>query len=104
MTVFAKWWGSRSAWFGSDWPDGEMTRLHVWLDGGMTVGMRGAGVSCVGHGGMLGMFILGGAGADVILGGGYEFGTLGGGGAVGASTLGGGAGRPDQRVIGGVFS
>ena len=70
MTVFAKWWGSRSAWFGSDWPDGAMTRLHVWLDGGMTVGMRRAGVICVGHGGMLGIFILRGAGADVILGGG----------------------------------
>ena len=68
----------------------------------MTVGMRGAGVSCVGHGGMLGMFILGGAGADGILGGEEPVGTLGGGGAVGASTLGSGAGKPDQRVIGGV--
>ena len=46
-----------------------MTRLHVWLYGGMTVWMRGADVSCVGHSGMLGIFILGGAGAGGILGG-----------------------------------
>ena len=102
MTVFSKWWGSRSVWFGSDLPDGAMTWLHVWLDGVMKVGMRRAGVSCVGHGGMLGIFILGGAGADGILGGGEAVGTLGGGGAVGASTLGGGAGIPYHRVIGGV--
>ena len=57
----------------------------------MTVGMRGAGASCVGYGGMLGTFILGGAGAYGILGGGEEVGTLG-----------GGAGKPDQRVIGGM--
>ena len=101
MTVFAKWWGSRSVWRGLYRPDGAMRRLHVWLDGGMTVGMRGAGVSCVGHSGMLGIFILGGAGADGILGGGEVFGTLGGGGSVGTGTLGIRAGRPDQRVIGG---
>ena len=53
-----------------------MTWLHFWLDGGMTVEMRGAGASCVGHGGMLGIFILGGAGAYVILGGGEAVGTL----------------------------
>ena len=64
--------------------------------------MRGAGVSCVGHGGMLGIFILRGAGTDGILGDGEAVGTLGGGGAVGASILRGGAVRPDQRVIGGV--
>ena len=62
MTVFAKWQESRSVWCGSDWPKGAMTRLHVWLDGGMTVGMRGAGASCVGHGEMLGVFIIGDAG------------------------------------------
>ena len=95
MTVFSKW-------FGSDFPYGAMTRLHVWLDGGMTVGMHGAGVSYVGHSGILGIFILGGAGGDGILGGGEAVGTLGGGGAVGASILRGGAVRPDQRVIGGV--
>ena len=71
-----------------------MKRLHVWLDGGMTVGMCGAGASCVGHGGMLGIFILGGAGAYGILGGGEEVGTLGGGGAVGSGTLESGSGRP----------
>ena len=100
--MFAKWQESRSAWCGSDWPKGAMTRLHVWLDGGMTVGMRGAGDSCVGHGEMLGVFILGDAGESDILGGGEEVGTLGGGGAVGSDTLGGGAGRPEQWVIGGV--
>ena len=56
-----------------------MKRLHVWLDGGMTVGMRGAGDSCVGRGGMPGIFILGGAGAYGILGGGEKVGTIGGG-------------------------
>ena len=66
------------------------------------MGIRGAGVSCVGHGVMLGVFILGSTGADDLLGGGEAVGTLVGGGAVGASTLGGGAGRPDQRVIGGM--
>ena len=102
MTVFAKWWGSRSVWCGSDSPDGLMTKFHVWLDGGIMVGMHGACVSCVGHSGMLGIFILGGAGADGIIGGGEAVVTLGGGGAVGTITLGGGAGSPDQRVIGGV--
>ena len=102
MTVFAKWWVIRSEWCGSDWSDGVMTRLHVWLDGGVTVGMRGASISCVGHGGMLGIFILGCAGADGSLGGGEAVGNLGGEGAVGAGTLGGRAVRPDQRVIGGV--
>ena len=43
ITVFEKWWGSRSMWCGSGWLDGVMTSLHVWLDGGMTVGMRGDG-------------------------------------------------------------
>ena len=79
-----------------------MTSLHVWLYGGMTVGMRGAGVICVGHGGMLGIFILGGAGADGIFGGGEAVGTLGGEGVLFTGTLGGRSGRTDQRVIGGV--
>ena len=79
-----------------------MTRLHVWLDGGMTVGLRGAGASCVSQGGMLGILILGGAGTYVVCGGGEEVGTLGGGGKLGSSTLRGGPGKPDQRVIGGV--
>ena len=57
-----------------------MKRLQVWLDGGMTVGMRGAGDSCVVHDGMLGIFILIGEEAYGILGGGEEVGTLGGGG------------------------
>ena len=52
-----------------------MTRLHVYLDGGMTVGMRGAGASSVGHGGMLGILILGGAGSYGILGGGEAVGA-----------------------------
>ena len=60
-----------------------MTRLHVWLDRGVTEGMRGGGASCVGHGGMLGIFTLGGAGEYGILGGGGEVGTLRSGGAVG---------------------
>ena len=68
----------------------------------MKVGMYGSGISCVGHNGMLGIFILGCAGADGILGGGEAVSTLRGGGAVGAGTLGGISGRPDQRVIGGV--
>ena len=76
MTVFAKWWGSRSAWCGSLLLDVVMTRLHVWLDGGMMVGMRGAGVSCVGHGGMLGIFLLGVAGIDGIFVGREAVGTL----------------------------
>ena len=79
-----------------------MTRLHVWLDGGMTAGMRGAGAICVGHGGMLGIFILGGTGVYGILGGGEAFGTLVGGGELGAGTLEGRLGRPYQRVIVGV--
>ena len=88
-----------------------MTRFHVWLYGGVTVGMRGSGASCVGHGGMLGIFILWGDGAYGILGGGEAVFTRGSGGAVGnliggrsvgTFTLGGRAGRPDQRVIGGM--
>ena len=47
-----------------------MTRLHLWLDGGVTVGMCRVGASCVGHGEILGIFTLGGAGAYGILGGG----------------------------------
>ena len=57
-----------------------MTMLHVWLDGGTTVGMRRAGVSCVGHGGVLRIFDLRGAGIDGIFGGGEAVGTLRGGG------------------------
>ena len=102
MNVFAKWYGRRYAWCGSDCPKGAIKRLHGWLDGSMMVGVRGAGVSCVGHGGMLGIFILRGAGAYGILGSGEEFGTLGGGGVVGSNTLIGGAGKSDQQVIGGV--
>ena len=73
--------------------------------------MRGVGASCVGHGGMLVIFTLGGAGADGILGGGGAVGTLGsggtvgtleGGGVLGTGTLRGSAGRPYQRVIGGM--
>ena len=79
-----------------------MTRLHVWLDGGMTVGMCGSGDSCLGHGGMLGIFILRGVGAYGILGGRESVGTLGGGGTVGTGNLGGRAGRPCQQVIGGM--
>ena len=88
-----------------------MTRLHVWLDGGVAVGMRGGEACGVGHSGMLGIFTLGGVGAYGILGGGGavgtlrsggEVGTLGSGGVVGNGTLGGGAGRPVQRVIGGM--
>ena len=79
-----------------------MARLHVWLDGGMTVGMRRAGGSCVGHSGMLWVFILGGAGAYGILGGREAVGTLGGGRVVGTGTFGGRAGISDQRVISGV--
>ena len=76
-----------------------MARLHVWLDEGMTVGMHEVGDSCVGHGGMPGIFILGGAGAYVIVGGGEAVRTLGGGGAVGTGTLGGRSGRPEQQFI-----
>ena len=75
-----------------------MTRLHVWLDGGVTVGMRRGGACGVGHGGMLGIFTLGGAGAYGILGGGGAVGTLGSGGSVGTGTLGGGSGRPEKTV------
>ena len=64
------------------------------------MGMCRVGASCLGHGEMLGIFTLGGAGADGIFGGGEAVGTLGGGGEVGASNLGGGTGRPDQRFIG----
>ena len=53
----------------------------------MTVGMCGSGDSCLGHGGMLGVFILGGVGAYGTLGGGDAVGTLGSGGAVGNGTL-----------------
>ena len=102
MTVFAKWWGSRSTWCGLGWLDGVMTRFHVWLDGGMTVGMLGADVRCAGHGGMLGNCVFGGAGVDGLFGGGEAVGTLRGGGEVGISTLGGRAEIPDQRVIAGV--
>ena len=79
-----------------------MNRLHVWLDGGMTVGMRGSGSSFVGHGGMLEIFIRGGAGAYGILRGGEAVDNLGGGGTVGTVTVGGRSGRPDQRVLGGM--
>ena len=88
-----------------------MTILHVWLYGGVTAGMSGVGAICVGHSGMLGFFNLGGAGSYGILGGGGAVGTLGvgvavvtlgGGGSVGTGTLRGRAGRPDQRVIGGM--
>ena len=79
-----------------------MTRLHVWLDGRVTAGMHGVGASCMGHGGMLGIFTLGGAGSNGILGGGGAVGTLRGGVAVGTGTFGGRARGPDQRVIGGM--
>ena len=81
---------------------GAMTRLHVWPDGGVIVGICRGGACGVGHGGMLGIFTLGGAGAYGILGGEGAVGNLGNGGVVGTGTLGGGAGRPDQRVIGGM--
>ena len=68
----------------------------------MKVGMRGDGASCVGHGEVLGVFILGGAGTYVILGVREAVGTLEGGGEVGSGTLGGRAGRPDQWVIDGM--
>ena len=67
------------------------------------MGMHGASVSCVGHSGMLGIFVLGGAGTDGIFGGGEAVGTLGGGGAVCTGTLAGRAGRPDQWVSDGVI-
>ena len=89
-------------WCGSGWLDGVMTSLHVWLDGGMTVGMRGDDFSCVGHGGMLGIFILGGEETDGIFGGWEAVGTIRGGGAVGTKKIRGRSGRPYQRVIGGV--
>ena len=79
-----------------------MKRLNVCLDVVMTLGICMAGSSCLGHGGMLFIYILGGAGAYGILGGGEEFGTLGGGGAVVSGTLGGRSGRPDKWVIGGM--
>ena len=68
----------------------------------MTVGMRGAGASYVGHGGMMGVFILRGAGAYGILIDREAVGTLGGEGAVCTGNLGGISGRPDQRIIGGM--
>ena len=69
-------------------------RLHVWLGGGVTVGMCGGGVCCVGrvHGGSVGIRTLGGGGASCTLGGGGAVGTLGS----------GGAGRPDRRVMAGI--
>ena len=90
-------------WYGIVCPEGAVTRLHVWLDGGVTVGMRRGGACGVGHSGILGIFTLGGAGAYGILGGGGAVGTLGSGRSVGTGPLGGGAGRLDQRVIGGMF-
>ena len=82
-----------------------MKRLHVWLDGGVTVGMRGGGSCGVGRciGGMMGICTLGGVGEYGTLGGGGAVSTLGSGGAVGTGALGGGAGIPYQRVIGGMF-
>ena len=111
MTVLAKWLVRMSMWYGSFWTEWAMTRLQVWLDRGVTVGIRRGGACGVGHGGILGIFTLGGAGAYGILGGGGvvdtlgsegAVGNLGRGGVVGTGTLGGGAGRPDQRVIGGM--
>ena len=78
-------------------------RLHVWLEGGVTVGMCGGGVCGVGRGqgGKVGICTLGGGGAICTLGGWEAVGTLGSGGAVG--TLGsGGEGRPDRRVMAGI--
>ena len=71
---------------------GAMTSLHALLDGGVTAGMRRVGASCVGHGGMLGIFTLGGVGADGIFGGGVAVGTLKSGGAVGTLRGGGAVG------------
>ena len=79
-----------------------MTRLHVWFDRGMTVGMRRADVRCTGHGGMLGICVFRGAVSDDVFGGGEAGGTLRCGVAVGTVTLIGRAERPDQLVIGGV--
>ena len=81
-----------------------MVRLHVWMEGGVTSGMCGGGVCCVGHGhgGNVGISTLGGGGANCTLGGGGAVGTFGSGGAVG--TLGsGGAGSPDRWVMAGIF-
>ena len=100
-------------WYGSVWPEGAITRLNVCLDGSVPVGMRRGGACGVGRciRGMMGICILGGVGAYGTLGGGGavgtlgsggEFGTLGSGGSLGTGTLGGGAGRPDQRFIGGM--
>ena len=70
--------------------DEEVACLVGWGHDGRDA--RGWG-SCVGHGGMLAIFILGDREA---------IGTLRSGGAVGTVTLGGRAWRPDQRVIGGI--
>ena len=69
-------------------------RLHVWLEGGVTVGMCGGGACGVSRviGGMIGICTLGGGRAICTLGGGGAVGTLGG----------GGAGRPDRRVMAGI--
>ena len=66
-------------------------RLHVWLEGGVTVGMCGGGACGVGRGigGMIGICTLGGGGAICALGGGGAVGTLGS----------GGAGRPERWVM-----
>ena len=74
-----------------------MTKLHVWLDGGVMVGIRGGGACGVGRCicGMMRIFTLGGVGAYETLGGGGAVGTLGSGVAVGTGALGGGAGIPD---------
>ena len=85
-------------------PEGEIVRLHVWLEGGVTVGMCGGGVCGVGrgYGVKVGICTLGGGGAICTLGGGGAVGTLGSGGAV--YTLGsGGAGRPDRWVMARIF-
>ena len=84
-------------------PEGEIVRFHVWLDGGVTVGMRRSGAFGVGHGigGIIGICTLGSGGVIGTLRGGGAVGTLGGGGAVG--TLGsGGAWRPDCLVVVGI--
>ena len=79
-------------------------RLHVWLEGVVTVGMCGGGVCGVGrgHGGKVGICTLGGEAEICTLRGGVAVGTLRSGGAVG--TLGSGvAGRPDRWVMAGIF-
>ena len=85
-------------------PKGAIVRLHVWLEGGVTVGMCGSGVCGVGrgHGGMVGICTLGGGGVIFTLGGGGAVGTLGSGGVVG-TLVSGGAGRPDRWVMAEIF-